>query len=38
MLRRAGWGLVIAAVAMGVAALLEWRRLDAYRREFCRWV
>ncbi|KAG1658754.1 hypothetical protein FOA52_000867 [Chlamydomonas sp. UWO 241] len=35
MLRRAGWGMVIAAAAMGAAALLEFVRLRVYRQQFC---
>jgi len=35
MLRRAGWGMVIAALAMGAAAIVEAVRLRAYYKQFC---
>ncbi|KAG1657319.1 hypothetical protein FOA52_008047 [Chlamydomonas sp. UWO 241] len=35
MLRRAGWGMVIASGAMANAAAIEWWRLRLYREEFC---
>uniref|UniRef100_A0A7R9VQN8 Uncharacterized protein n=1 Tax=Chlamydomonas euryale TaxID=1486919 RepID=A0A7R9VQN8_9CHLO len=35
MLRRCGWGMVIAALTMANAAGVEWWRLKVYREEFC---
>ncbi|GAX73014.1 hypothetical protein CEUSTIGMA_g466.t1 [Chlamydomonas eustigma] len=35
LLRRMGWGMVVAAMAMGAAAVLEAWRLHVYRQEYC---